>query len=41
MGERGVVRFYPGRTYEAVAEILRWVSALNTEKEYDYTNRFE
>lgn len=33
--------FIPEGTYEAVAEILRWVSALNTEKEYDYTNRFE
>jgi type III secretion protein U len=33
--------FIPESTYEAVAEILRWVSALNTEQEYDYTARLE
>lgn len=28
--------FVPEDTYEALAEILRWISALNTENEYDY-----
>lgn len=31
-----VDEFIPEEAYEAVAEILRWVAALNTEFEYDY-----
>lgn len=31
-----VYEFIPEESYEAVAEILRWIAALNTEKEYEY-----
>lgn len=31
-----VHEFIPQESYEAVAEILRWIAALNTENEYDY-----
>ena len=34
--EGEVYEFVPEETYEAVAEILRWITALNTEKEYEY-----
>ncbi len=34
--EGEVYEFVPEETYEAIAEILRWISALNTEDEYDY-----
>lgn len=34
--EGEVYEFIPEITYEAVAEILRWITALNTEQEYEY-----
>ncbi len=33
--------FIPEETYQAVAEVLRWVSSLNTENEYDYQALYE
>lgn len=33
--------FIPEESYEAVAEVLRWVNALNTTAEYDYNPQFE
>ncbi len=30
--------FVPEETYEALAEILRWISALNTEDQYEYSD---
>lgn len=35
--EGEVYEFVPEETYEALAEILRWIRALNTEDSYDYT----
>ncbi len=32
-----VYDYVPENTYEALAEILRWISSLNTDMEYDYT----
>lgn len=34
--EGELYEFIPEEAYEATAEILRWIAALNTEKEYDY-----
>lgn len=34
-----VHEFVPEETYEAVAEILRWISALNTENAFDYEEK--
>lgn len=34
--EGEVYEFIPEGTYEAMAEILRWIAALNTDQEYDY-----
>lgn len=34
--EGEIHEFVPEDTYEALAEILRWIAALNTEYEYDY-----
>ncbi|BBI16850.1 type III secretion integral inner membrane protein [Neochlamydia sp. S13] len=31
-----IYQYIPEDTYEALAEILRWVSSLNTEAQYDY-----
>ncbi len=31
--------FVPEETYEPIAEILRWIASLNTETEYDYSER--
>lgn len=31
-----IYEFVPEDTYEAVAEIIRWIASLNTEAEYDY-----
>jgi type III secretion protein U len=31
--------FVPENTYEALAEILRWIASLNTEEAYDYVER--
>jgi flagellar biosynthesis protein FlhB len=36
-----IYEFVPEDTYEALAEILRWVSALNTENAYEYSERLE
>ncbi len=33
--------FIPEDAYEAVAEVLRWVSALDTEAEYEYSGHIE
>ncbi len=34
-----VHEYVPEETYEAVAEIIRWINALNTESAYDYTEK--
>jgi type III secretion protein U len=34
-----VHEFVPEDVYEAIAEILRWISALNTESAYDYSEK--
>lgn len=39
--EGEVHEFIPEDVYEATAEILRWVAALNTEDEYDYREAAE
>lgn len=36
--EGDVYDYVPEGTYEAVAEILRWLASLNTDAEYDYTD---
>jgi type III secretion protein U len=33
--------FIPEDTYQAIAEVLRWVSTLNTENEYEYQALYE
>lgn len=37
--EAELYEFIPEDTYEAVAEILRWISQLNTESEYEYSEK--
>ncbi len=37
--EGEVHEFVPEDTYEAIAEILRWIAALNTEETYEYSER--
>jgi type III secretion protein U len=37
--EGEVHEFVPEDTYEALAEILRWISSLNTEDAYEYSER--
>lgn len=39
--EGEVHEFVPEDTYETVAEILRWISSLNTEDAYEYSEREE
>lgn len=39
--EGEIYEFVPEETYEALAEILRWISSLNTEDAYDYTEPLE
>lgn len=39
--EGEVYEYVPEDTYEALAEILRWIAALNTEDAYDYEPRTE
>lgn len=39
--EGDVFEFVPEATYGAVAEIMRWIAALNTELEFDYTAEAE
>jgi type III secretion protein U len=34
-----IYEFVPENTYEALAEILRWIASLNTEETYDYVER--
>lgn len=34
-----VHEYVPEETYEAVAEIIRWIAALNTESSYDYSEK--
>jgi len=36
-----IYEFVPEESYEAIAEILRWISALNTENAYDYAEHSE
>jgi flagellar biosynthesis protein FlhB len=36
-----VHEFVPEDTYEALAEILRWIAALDTEDAFDYSERSE
>ncbi|MEM1282348.1 MAG: type III secretion system export apparatus subunit SctU [Chlamydiota bacterium] len=35
--EAELLEFIPEDSYEAVAEILRWIASLNTEQEFDYS----
>jgi type III secretion protein U len=35
--EADLYEFIPEESYEAVAEILRWIASLNTEEEFDYS----
>lgn len=35
--EGEIYEFVPEETYEPLAEIMRWISALNTETEYEYS----
>lgn len=37
--EADVYEFVPEETYEVIAEILRWISSLNTDAQYEYTER--
>jgi type III secretion protein U len=37
--EGEVHEYVPEDTYEALAEVLRWISALNTEESYEYSER--
>ncbi|MBS4169078.1 type III secretion system export apparatus subunit SctU [Parachlamydia sp. AcF125] len=37
--EADVNEFVPEETYELIAEILRWVAALNTDTQYEYTEK--
>lgn len=39
--EGEVYEFVPEETYEALADILRWISSLNTEDAYEYSERLE
>lgn len=37
--EADVYEFVPEDTYELIAEILRWISSLNTDTQHEYTER--
>jgi len=37
--EADVYEFVPEETYEVIAEILRWISSLNTDTQYEYSER--
>ncbi len=37
--EGEIYEFVPEETYEALADILRWIASLNTEDAYDYVPR--
>ncbi len=39
--EGDVHEFVPEETYEAIAEVLRWINSLNTEDAYEYSERSE
>ncbi len=39
--EGEVYEYVPEETYEAIAEILRWIESLNTENAYEYTPKEE
>ena len=39
--EGEIYEFVPEETYEALAEILRWISSLNTEDAYEYSDQLE
>mgnify|MGYP000095937536 CR=1 FL=1 len=38
--EADLYEFIPEDAYEPVAEILRWIASLNTETEYDYSEKY-
>ena len=39
--EADLYEFIPEESYEAVAEILRWIASLDTEEEFEYSETEE